>query len=186
MRMRLRIVGVLALAWMGTAATAQAQDSKVRTEIYGFVQTDAGKNQKPSDPAWFDVQRPTKLPSFENEFGRKGDVFFSVRQTRFGVRNWFPTDMGELRTTFEWELFGTGVDAGQTTLRLRHAYGELGKFGAGQTWSPFMDIDVFPARVLGAERHGLLPERPDPLHADPGRHAHDDRPRAAGRERGSG
>ncbi|HEU0052761.1 MAG TPA: DcaP family trimeric outer membrane transporter, partial [Longimicrobium sp.] len=40
--------------------------------------------------------------------------------------------------------FGTGVDAGQTTFRLRHAYGELGKFGAGQTWSPVMDIDVFP------------------------------------------
>ena len=55
--------------------------------------------------------------------------------------------MGDLKTTFEFELFGTGVDAGQTTIRLRHAYGELGKFGAGQTWSPFMDIDVFPNTV---------------------------------------
>ena len=52
--------------------------------------------------------------------------------------------MGDLKTTFEFELFGTGVDAGQTTFRLRHAYGELGHFGAGQTWSPFMDPDVFP------------------------------------------
>ena len=32
----------------------------------------------------------------------------------------------------------------QTTFRLRHAFGELGNFGAGQTWSAFMDIDVFP------------------------------------------
>jgi len=39
------------------------------------------------------------------------------------------------------------VDAGQTTFRLRHAWGELGQFGAGQTWSPFMDIDVFPNSV---------------------------------------
>ena len=138
-----RIVVVLGVAMIGIAATAQAQNG-IRTEIYGFVMTDAGKNQEAMDPAWFDVQRPTKLPSFENEFGEDGDFFFSVRQTRFGVRNWFPTDMGDLKTTFEWELFGTGVDAGQTTLRLRHAYGELGKFGAGQTWSPFMDIDVFP------------------------------------------
>jgi hypothetical protein len=30
---------------------------------------------------------------------------------------------------------------------LRHAYAELGKFGAGQYWSPFMDIDVFPNTV---------------------------------------
>ena len=54
------------------------------------------------------------------------------------------TPLGELFTQFEWELFGTGVDAGQTTLRLRHAYGQLGQFGVGQYWSPFMDIDVFP------------------------------------------
>ena len=58
-----------------------------------------------------------------------------------------PTAAGEIKTTFEFELFGTGVDAGQTTFRLRHAYGELGQFGAGQTWSPFMDIDVFPNSV---------------------------------------
>jgi hypothetical protein len=44
-------------------------------------------------------------------------------------------------------MFGTGVDAGQTTIRLRHAYAELGKFGVGQYWSPFMDIDVFPNTV---------------------------------------
>jgi hypothetical protein len=39
------------------------------------------------------------------------------------------------------------VDEGQTTFRLRHAYGELGHFGAGQTWSPFMDPDVFPNSI---------------------------------------
>ncbi len=30
-------------------------------------------------------------------------------------------------------MFGTGDDAGQTTIRLRHAYGEFGQFLAGQT-----------------------------------------------------
>jgi hypothetical protein len=60
------------------------------------------------------------------------------------VKSSTPTPLGKLNTIFEFELFGTGVDAGQTTFRLRHAYGELGPFGAGQTWSPFMDIDVFP------------------------------------------
>jgi len=144
MRLWLRIATVLTVGLAWAASAAQAQDDRTRTEIYGFVMMDAGKNQSAMDPAWFDVQRPTKLEAFHNEFGKHGDTFFSVRQTRFGVRNWFPTDLGELKTTFEWELFGTGVDAGQTTLRLRHAYGELGKFGAGQTWSPFMDIDVFP------------------------------------------
>jgi len=70
-----------------------------------------------------------------------------VRQSRFGVKSSTPTQFGDLKTIFEFELFGTGVDAGQTTFRLRHAYGELGQFGAGQTWSPFMDIGVFPNTI---------------------------------------
>jgi len=36
---------------------------------------------------------------------------------------------------------GAGPKAG---LRLRHAFGEFGPFGAGQYWSPFVDPDVSP------------------------------------------
>src|SRR5262249_57650814 len=96
---------------------------------------------------WCDGVRPTKLPYFKVEFAPNGKVFYGVRQSRLGVKSSTPTKCGELKTQFEFELFGTGVDAGQTTFRLRHAYGELGKFGAGQTWSPFMDIDVFPNTI---------------------------------------
>jgi hypothetical protein len=126
--------------------TAQAQDAADQKsfEVYGFVMTDAGYNANQIHPDWFDVVRPTKLPAFEGEFGTDGNAYFSVRQTRFGVKSYLPTALGELKTTFEFELFGTGVDAGQTTFRLRHAYAELGKFGVGQYWSPFMDADVFP------------------------------------------
>ena len=109
--------------------------------------TDAGYNFGTIDPNWFDVVRPTKLPAFANQFGPDGQTFFSVRQTRFGVKSSTPTSFGDLKTIFEFELFGTGVDAGQTTFRLRHAWGELGHFGVGQTWSPFMDINVFPNSI---------------------------------------
>jgi DcaP outer membrane protein len=113
-------------------------------QVYGFAMLDAGYQFKQNHPDWFDVIRPTKLPSFPNEFAPNGKTYYGVRQSRFGVKSSTPTNYGELKTHFEFELFGTGVDAGQTTFRLRHAYGELGQFGAGQTWSPFMDIDVFP------------------------------------------
>ena len=126
---------------------AQDEEKKKTMEIYGFIMMDMGYNFNQIHPDWFDVVRPTKLPSFENEFGTDGNFFFSVRQTRLGFKNYFQTGLGELRTHFEFEMFGTGVDAGQTTIRLRHAYAELGKFGAGQYWSPFMDIDVFPNTV---------------------------------------
>jgi hypothetical protein len=113
-------------------------------DLYGFAMLDSGYEFGTNDPNWFDVVRPTKLPSFSGEFAPNGKTFWGVRQTRFGVKTFTPTALGNLKTIFEFELYGTGVDAGQTTFRLRHAYGELGHFGAGQTWSPFMDIDVFP------------------------------------------
>jgi hypothetical protein len=140
------ILAAVLLGGLPVLLAAQDQPSP-RFEVYGFVMTDAGYNVDQTDPAWFDVVRTTKLPSFENEFAPDGQTFFSARQTRFGTRANIPTPAGEVFAQFEWELFGVGVDAGQTTIRLRHAYGELGQFGAGQYWSPFMDIDVFPNTV---------------------------------------
>ena len=133
----------------GTEASA-----KPRGELYGFAQLDMGYNAGTINEDWFDVMRPTQLPNSEEQknglgpggekFPTEGNTYASVRQSRLGVKGWFPTDVGEVFTIFEIEMFGVGVDAGQTTIRLRHAYGELGAFGAGQYWSPFMDIDVFP------------------------------------------
>ncbi len=122
-------------------------ERKDSVDIYGFAMLDSGYDFGQVDPNWYDVIRPTKLPSYHNEFAPSGNVYASVRQTRFGVKSSSSTPLGDLKTIFEFELFGTGVDAGQTTFRLRHAYGELGQFGAGQTWSPFMDIGVFPNTV---------------------------------------
>ncbi|HSE33429.1 MAG TPA: DcaP family trimeric outer membrane transporter [Pyrinomonadaceae bacterium] len=116
-------------------------------EIYGFAMLDAGYQFKQNDPDWFDVVRPVKLPSFPNEFAPNGNTYFGVRQSRLGVKSSTPTKYGELKTQFEFELFGTGAQAGQTIFRLRHAYGELGQFGVGQQNSTFMDGDVFPNTI---------------------------------------
>ena len=129
------------------AQAVREEEHKSSLDLYGFVMLDSGYDFGQIDPNWFDVERPTKLPAFANEFGGNGNVYYGVRQTRFGVKTSTPTGLGDLKTWFEFELFGTGVDAGQTTFRLRQAYGELGQFGAGQTWSPFMDIDVFPNQL---------------------------------------
>ena len=128
----------------GAAPSSAAQDEKPSMEIYGFAMLDIGHDFKTIDPNWFDTMRVSKLPSFEGEFGKDHNTFAGVRQSRFGVKAALPTALGTVNTQFEYELFGVGVDEGQTTFRLRHAYGELGAFGAGQTWSPFMDPNVFP------------------------------------------
>ena len=127
-----------------------------RLDIYGFVMLDNGYNFGRIDPLWFDVVRPTKLPSFRDEFGKNGNWFAGVRQTRLGFKGFIPTSHGEIKTIFEFELFGTGVDAGQTTFRLRHAWGEYRKIGAGQTWSVFMDPDVFPNSIEYWGPNGMI------------------------------
>ena len=124
--------------------SVSAEPAKPSLEIYGFAMLDIGHDFKQIHPDWYDTLRLTRLPSVENQFGEDHSTFAGVRQSRLGVRSFTPTDLGPLRTIFEFELFGTGVDSGQTTFRLRHAWGELGKLGAGQYWSPFTDPDVFP------------------------------------------
>jgi hypothetical protein len=104
------------------AATAPAAQARASMEIYGFAMLDR-QNFKTINLNWFDTMRVTKLPSFEGQTAKttaRSPVF-----ARAGVRATMPTALGDLKTQFEFELFGTGVDSGQTTFRLRHAYGEL-------------------------------------------------------------
>ena len=150
----LLLVGVSTNVWAGQppADTPPAADTppppqppdKASLEIYGFAMLDIGQNFKQIDPAWFDTMRVTRLPSSNEQFGKDNSTFAGVLQSRLGFRSSTPTSLGELKTRFEIDMFGTGVDAGQTTIRLRHAWGELGAFGAGQTDSPFTDPDVWP------------------------------------------
>ncbi len=126
---------------------SMAQENKNSFELYGFINADAGYNFNTIHPDWYDVMRPTKLPSYEGEFAPSGNVYYSMRQTRFGVTSTSYTPLGKLTTRFEFDLFGFGKDAGQTTIHLINAYGQLGKFGAGQTASVFMDLDVMPVTL---------------------------------------
>ncbi len=132
-----RLIAVILLVGLGAStARAQSQPSAPSMEIYGFAMLDIGHDFKQIHPDWYDTLRLTRLPSFEDEFGKDNSTFSGVRQSRLGFRTSTPTSLGELKTIFEFELFGTGVDSGQTTFRLRHAWGELGEFGAGQYLEP--------------------------------------------------
>ena len=101
------------------------------------------------DPDWDDAFRPSKIPTTEGQFGGDGQSSVSVKQSRFGIKGSMPTGEGNTPLTFkfDFDLFGTGDNAGQTTFRLQNAYGEWGSLLAGQTDSLFMDIDVFPNTI---------------------------------------
>jgi len=138
------VVAALAVCSMLTTQPVCAQQRSF--EIYGFAMLDWIQDTKRMDPNWEDAFRPSKIATPEGEFGTNGQSSLSVKQSRFGVRGSLPTGDNTPPVTFkfEFDFFGTGVDAGQTTIRLRHIYGEWGQLLAGQTNSVFMDIDVFP------------------------------------------
>jgi hypothetical protein len=128
------------------SGTAHAADKKYTFDIYGFAEADFIGDIDRVDPNWEDAFRPSKIAVPSGEFGSNGQVSGSVKQSRLGVSGNIPVseDLGAITFKFEFDLFGTGPNEGQTTFRLRHAFAEWGPLLAGQTNTLFMDIDVFP------------------------------------------
>ncbi len=113
-------------------------------ELYGFVQLDAIQDFKRVNPDWDATLRPSRIPTTDGEFGSDGQTLFSVRQSRLGAKASGMLAGKPYEAKFEFDLFGTGVDAGQTTFRVRHMYGSWGPILVGQTNTLWMDADIFP------------------------------------------
>lgn len=111
---------------------------------YGHVQLDAIYDFKRVDPDYESTLRPSTIPTQSNTFGDNGRTVVSVKQTALGFRGELPTKWGPIKSWFEFDLFGTGGDAGSTTFNFRHGWVEIGGLGFGQTNSNFMDISIFP------------------------------------------
>ena len=124
------------------AAASRPRDHNL--ELYGFAQLDAIQDFKRVNPDWDATLRPSRIPTEKGQFGGNGQSIFSVRQSRLGAKATGILADKPYEAKFEFDLYGTGVDAGQTTFRLRHAYASWGPFLAGQTNSLFMDGDIFP------------------------------------------
>ena len=139
-------LAVAAVFALGASHVVRADQPTRNFEIYGFAMADWIQDTKRVDPNWQDAFRPSRIAAPEGEFGTNGQSSLSVKQSRFGVKGTLPTGESTppVNFKFEFDMFGVGADAGKTTIRLRHAYGEWGQLLAGQTHSLFMDIDVFP------------------------------------------
>ena len=69
-----------------------------------------------------------------------------VRQTRLNFDTRWETQCGIVKSFVEGDFFGTDNN-GNKTFRLRQAYGELGRFLGGQTFTTFGNIDASPATL---------------------------------------
>ena len=124
------------------AAPGRPKDHNL--ELYGFVQLDAIQDFKRVNGDWDATLRPSRIPTEEGQFGGDGQSVFSVRQSRLGAKATGVFAGKPYEAKFEFDLYGTGEDAGQTTFRVRHIYAKWGPFLAGQTNTLFMDGDIFP------------------------------------------
>lgn len=144
-----RLLGglVMGTAFILGATVASAAEGDKSFEVYGFAMLDYIQDFGRVNPDWEDALRPSRIPTDDEQFGDDGQVSMSVKQSRFGVKAALPTAKGPISTKFEFDMFGVGDDAGETTIRLRHFYGEFGQFLVGQTNTVFMDIDIFPNTI---------------------------------------
>src|SRR5512139_3990402 len=117
-------IAALAAALLPAVAGAQGQPS---FEVFGFAQVDYIQDFNRVDPAWNAMLRASKVPTTDGAFGSDGEAIFSARQSRLGVKGSFPSGAHDLKARIEFDFFGTGGgspdSAGQSSIRLRRAYG---------------------------------------------------------------
>ena len=87
-------------------------------------------------------------------------LYAGARQSRLGMETRVDTRIGRIRTYLEMDFASPETPY---ALRLRHAYGQIGFFTLGHTWSTFTDVSSIP-RTVDLEgppsgvsvRHGLM------------------------------
>ena len=77
----------------------------------------------------------------------RNQLKFGARESRLFVKTSTPTAWGELFTHVEGDLYGADGNESVSNshgVRLRHAYGSLGRLLGGQTWTNFMYAPSLP------------------------------------------
>jgi hypothetical protein len=131
---------LLVLGFAGLVAARNARAESTDLEVYGFAHFDYIQDFNRVNPNWAATLRASKIPTTDGLYGADGQAILSARQSRLGVQG----TNGDVYAKFEFDMFGVGADEGQTTIRLRHAYGQYKGWLAGQTNTLFMDVDLFP------------------------------------------
>jgi len=131
--------------------------SDTSLKVYGYAQLDAthdfkGRTADISNNDYASVLFVQPFDNSANGNTRKGQTFFTARTSRLGVMSSTPTGLGTLAVKLEGDFaapnqFQGELASNSTGFRLRHAYGELGSWLIGQTWSNFLDLRSYPESV---------------------------------------
>ncbi|MDO6387135.1 MULTISPECIES: DcaP family trimeric outer membrane transporter [Uliginosibacterium] len=117
------------------------EETSVR--LYGFARLDAvhnfgGRNNR-SNGGDYAAYQPNIALNGTADAARKNETYMFANVSRLGFEAFTPTALGSLTTKVEGDFY-----TDSNTMRLRHAYGQVGGWLLGQTWSTFMDLDSSP------------------------------------------
>ncbi|WP_018609814.1 DcaP family trimeric outer membrane transporter [Uliginosibacterium gangwonense] len=128
--------------------------------LYGFVELNAVHNFGGENNGDYASNAGGVALTGSAAAERKGSNYMHGRTSRFGIEAATPTSMGPLTIKVEGDFNndrggsnGGAVSSGAQyasngyMFRLRHAYGQVGPWLVGQTWSTFMDLDSTPETV---------------------------------------
>lgn len=95
--------------------------------------------------------------------GEYSQTTFLAKDSRLWFKSFTPSNWGNINTYMEFDFYGDPATYSYTP-RLRHAYGSIGNFLAGQTWTTYTNISASPdhlesgtsAGALSATRHPLI------------------------------
>jgi hypothetical protein len=112
------------------------------------IETDVIYDINQMDPDWIGGLRPSKIPVYTTDpgWGSDGHLYYSLRSTTFKFDGGIPVkhNWDLLKLYFEFDLWGMGVHAGETSIRFKLAYGDWGNFRVGKDWSTFVDLGSIP------------------------------------------
>ena len=111
---------------------------KAALKIGGFIKADLISDLDPieSEDSFDTTQIPIGVADYRN-------ARFHAKQSRLSFDTRWRTGGEVARAYVESDFFG-GEDGENGSLRLRHAYGTIGRFTAGQTWTTFTDPSAVP------------------------------------------
>jgi hypothetical protein len=166
---RFKLVATLALALAALPLAAAAEDApgvfkipgtESTIKIYGYAQLDATVDfsGRANDAAGYEnTDWATALPFVPDDksaFSKrvKPQTYLTARTSRFGIQTSTPTKLGNVGVKVEGDFNGPNSFQSESytnsvVFRLRHAYGTVGGFLAGQTWSTFLDLNAAPDTV---------------------------------------
>ncbi|MCU0869289.1 MAG: porin [Burkholderiales bacterium] len=121
------------------------QGTDTSFKIGGFVKMDAMYDTNPIGSRDWLVQSSIPTTAPDNQRGPQFGI--NARATRLNFEFRRNTEFGLAKIFLENDFFGndrTDFTPGPYGWRLRHAYGQVGPWTVGRTFSNFMDIDSWP------------------------------------------